>query len=115
MRSFSVALLFVALGSASAWACVPASPAEFDVGESEIILIGNAASSRWLPHTADLLVDVKVIETLRGESIDLLKAFSPCAVPISTGERVIVVGSKARFLVYPADMYEHAARARDGR
>ena len=113
MKANRLTILVLALAApARTLACTPVLPTESMFQDAAIVLIGKAVSSRWVPGARDnLLVSVKTIETLRGTVTDTLEAASPCALPIDDGERVVVVSGVERLFVYPADMYESAARA----
>ena len=59
----------------------------------------------------ELLVKVKVRETLHGTAPSVVTAVSPCALPLQGGERVVVATYSGRRNVFPASMYEHSFRA----
>jgi hypothetical protein len=113
----AIALLLATLPGQSL-ACTPLRPSEAIGRDAERVLIGVTTSrSRMSERPFEALVDIKIVEVVKGHAVKAITAVSPCALPLKRGEKVVAVSVNKRWIAYPFDMYEKPIRAgvQDGR
>ena len=105
-----VLLIGIALARQSV-ACSPVPATKDSARTADAVLVGEATSSRPGANSYELLIGVDVSEVLKGKKPNEVLAFSPCAVPIHKGKRVVVLVINGQQVVYPSELYESIFRA----
>jgi hypothetical protein len=119
MRKIAIAIaLLLATLPGQSLACSPIRPSEAIGSDAERVLIGVTTSrSRMSGRPFEALVDINIVEVVKGGAVKTITAISPCALPFKRGEKVVAVSVNKHWIAYPSDMYEKPIRAgaRNGR
>ena len=110
MKASLVPLLLTLLASNNSDACSPETPSEETARTADAVLVGEVLATHQVESPFDLLVSVKVLETLKGSAPGRIQAHSPCGAPFGIGKRVVVLVFNGNYIVFSSRFNEQALR-----
>ncbi len=110
MKASLVPLLLTLLALNNSEACSPVTPSEGIARVADAVLVGEVLTTHQVESPFDLLVSVKVLETLKGSAPVRIQAHSPCGAPFEIGKRVVVLVINGNYIVFSSEFNEQVVR-----